>query len=185
MPRVFGVIAAADSVSHQFVIGRIERDQYWLAMLPYQRGVVISVVRLEENDFVAGIEQSAAGCIESAGSAGGDQDLGIGIGDDAVLPLQLAGDRVAQASDAVEPGVLIEAGFDGSFRRVPHDFRNFGVAYPLRQIDAANFVALHRHGANGRLHDAAGDIAQSQHLCRSSLYDRAFGFRQAADRLKV
>src|SRR5256885_14961931 len=54
--------------------------------------------------------------------------------------------------------------FDGIVSGAAYRLGNFGVADSLRQIDAANFFALHRHDANLRLHDAGAVLAEREHL---------------------
>ena len=82
----------AEPVDHQWVVGRIKRYQNRLAMLADQGGIVIAVVRFEENDFITGIQQCAACRIEAACCAGGDEYLGSRTGRNSVLNLQFAGD---------------------------------------------------------------------------------------------
>jgi hypothetical protein len=74
---------------------------------------VVAVERLEEQHLVAGIEQGHGGGVQTASGAGGDQDFGLRVVGEAVVALLLGGDGVAQASDAVEPGVDVVAVVDG------------------------------------------------------------------------
>ena len=78
-----------------------------------ERGDVVAVERLEEQHFVAGIEQRHGGGVQAAGGAAGDQDFALGVVVEAVVALLLCGDGVAQAGDAVQPRVDVVAGADG------------------------------------------------------------------------
>ena len=90
-----------------------QRDQDGLDAQGLERGDVVAVEGLEEQDFVAGVEQGHGGGVEAAGGAGGDQDFGLGVVGEAVVALLLGGDGVAQAGDAVEAGVDVVAVVDG------------------------------------------------------------------------
>ncbi len=127
-----------------------------------QRAQVIAVKGLEEDHFVARIEERHAGGLESSSRAGSDQDFRVRIGGDAVVASEPGGDGLAQRRDAVKTRVDVQAlgdGFDGTRG---HWRRNFGIAHTLSEVDAANAVALNGHGANLRLDQARRNFAEAQ-----------------------
>jgi len=120
---------------------------------------VVAVEGLEEDDFVAGVEQGHGGGVECAGCAAGDEDFAVGVDFEALEVEDFGGDGLAEAGDAIEAGVDVVAGVDGGDCAVDDGGGWFGVADALGEIDAAEAVALHGHGADFGLEDAGGEFA--------------------------
>jgi len=125
---------------------------------------VVAVEGLEDEDFVAGIEQGAERCLEGSGGSGGDEDFAVGIDGERVGAGELGGDGVAQARDAVEAGVDVVTVADGALRGFGDDGRRVGVADALGEVDAAHVVAGDGHGANLGLKGARGELAEVEGL---------------------
>ena len=117
---------------------------------------MVAVERLEDQHLVTGIEQGHGGGVEASAGAGGDQNFAFRVVVEGVVALLLDGDGRAQASDAVQAGVDVVAVVDGLDGRLLHRRRDRRVADALREIDAADPVALDAHGANLRLHGGWG-----------------------------
>jgi hypothetical protein len=125
---------------------------------------VIAVERLEEDDFVAGIEEGHAGGLEGTGGSGGDEDFALGVGGDAVVGGELGGDGLAEGRDAVEAGVDVVALVHGLGGAGEDGRGDFGIADALGEVDAAEAVAFDGHGANLGLDEAGRDGAEAEFL---------------------
>jgi hypothetical protein len=93
---------------------------------------------------------------------GGDQDFAVGVVVESVVALLLSGDGLAEAANAVQPGIDVVAVMnclDGGFLDRGRDRR---VADTLREIDAADGVAGEAHGANFRLDGGGGEVAEGE-----------------------
>ena len=82
----------------------------------------------------------------------------------AVFALHLLRDSAAQVGDAVESGVGVQAAINGALRAATNGLGHLSVADSLRQVDAANLVALHRHDADFRLYNVRRGAAEARHL---------------------
>ncbi len=121
---------------------------------------MVAVEGLEEQHFVARVEQRHGGGMQAGGGARGHQHLGFRIVAEAVVALLLGGDRRAQAGNAIKPRVDVVSGPD-SRDGFCLDLRgNRGIAHPLRQVDAAQALALRGHGADLRLHGTGSQLAE-------------------------
>ncbi len=151
-----------ESVGVEREIGIGERDEDGVDAQRLERGDVVAVEGLEEQNLVAGIDQRHDGRVKSAGGAGGDKDFGLGVVGERVVALLLRRNGVAQAVNAVEAGVDVVAGVNGrdgfGLDRRGHG----GVADALGQVDAADGVASDGHGADFRLEDTGSELAQGQ-----------------------
>src|SRR6185437_14020165 len=142
------VDAFAKHVEIELPVGRGERDDDRLHAEREESVDVIAVEGLKDDDFVAGIEECEASGVQSSRCAGGDQDLRVRIGGNAVMALQLCGNGSAQSCDAVEAGIYIVTA-TYSFDRLSRDgWRQVSVADSLCEVDATNAVALDGHGTN-------------------------------------
>ena len=133
-----------------------QRHQDGLDAHGFEGGGVVAVKRLEQEHFVAGIEQGHAGGVESAGGSAGHQDFGFRIVAEAVVALLFFRDGVAQAGDAIEARIDVVAGADGGVGFGLDDCGDGSVADSLGQVDAADAVAFGGHGADFRLHGSGG-----------------------------
>ncbi len=123
---------------------------------------MVAIKRLEQEHFVARIEQGHRRGVKSPGSSAGHQDFCLRVVSQAVILLLFLGDRVAQAGDAVKPRIDVVTCVDGGMGFCLDGRGNGGVADSLGKVDAADTVALRGHCANFRLHDAGGKLAQSE-----------------------
>ena len=104
-------------------------------------GTVIFVVRLEDHDFVAGIDDSHHRRHHGFGRAAGDGDFAFGIDAHALRALEFPGDGVAQFFRAPGDGVLIDVVGDGLAGGFLH-FRGRGkIRESLRHVDRVVFHA--------------------------------------------
>lgn len=123
---------------------------------------MVAVKGLEDEDFVAGVEQGHGGGVEAGGCAGGGEDFSLGVVGEGIVALLLGGDGLAKAGDAVEAGVDVVSvvdGLDGSFLDRRGDG---GVTDSLGEVDAAGLVTEGGHGADFRLHGAGGELAEGE-----------------------
>ena len=74
----------------------------------------------------------------------------------------LGSDGVAQAGNAVEPGINVVARVNGGESLCFNGRRNGGIANSLCEVDAAHGVARESHGANLRLHGSGSEVAESE-----------------------
>ena len=151
----------AQAVEVEMPVGSVQRNGHGHGAQREHGVPVIAVEGLEEDDLVAGIEQGQRGGVERAGGSGGDENLGFGIGVDAVVGGELGGDGFAQRGDAVEAGVGVEATVDRVDRALGGERRKFGIADALGEIDSADAIALDRHGADLGLEDERRDLAEA------------------------
>ncbi len=142
--------------------GGVEGDGDGLDAEGAEGGEVVAVEGLKEDDFVAGVEQSHDGGVESAGSPGGDEDFAVRVGGDSLEVLDFGGDAGTEAGNAVEAGVDVVTGVDGVLGTVEDGGGGLGVADSLGEIDAAEAVALHGHGADFRLEGAGGEFREGE-----------------------
>ena len=68
---------------------------------------VVLIVRLEQHDFIAGVQDCFAGAMESSGRPGADNDFFLGIGFDPVVARQLSGNGLPQFRQSVKAGIDI------------------------------------------------------------------------------
>ena len=105
---------------------------------------------------------SARHRLDGSGDTRGNEDFAIRIGADAVLPLQFAGDGLAQRGNSVGAVYWLKPASMAASAPC-RTTSGTSVSNALREINAAGLFALHRHGANGGLRNAAGKLAQTQH----------------------
>jgi len=98
-------------------------------------GPVGIVEWLEDDYFIAGIEQSQHGVGDGFGATVGDGDFCIGIDRKAGGRLEVLGDGLVELGDAVAAGVLIVPGPHGLHRCVFDEFRAVEVGETLAEID--------------------------------------------------
>src|SRR5581483_593089 len=80
----------------------------------------------------------------------------------AVVAQLLGGNGLTQPGDAVAARVDILAVANRLNRRLLDESGHWGVAYTLRQVDAADAIAFGGHGANLRLEGIRSEIAQRE-----------------------
>ena len=123
---------------------------------------MVAVERLEEQHFVAGIEQRHGRGVQAAGGAGGDQDLGLGVvgrGRSRAAALR----RWRCAGGRCRPGGCRCCGRRGwPGWRPPQPARDRGVADALGQVDAAHRSHASGHGADFRLDGGGGELAEGE-----------------------
>ena len=119
---------------------------------------VVAVVRLEEEDPVAGIEQRVDGGRICAAGPDSDADLFGRIGLEAVVARELARDAVAQLARAFGERVGAAVLPDGGDRAVADQRWGGQVADALAEVDPADALALARHAADLRLRQALQPI---------------------------
>jgi hypothetical protein len=132
---------------------RLEREELGLETGEDRRVQVVAVVRLEEQDAVAGIEERVHGAGERAGRADGHHDVGRGIGPEAVLALELRRDRLPQPDVAFGERVRALVLADRGDRALADERRRRQVADPLPEVDAAHALAFARHAPDVGLHE--------------------------------
>ncbi len=121
---------------------------------------MIAVERLEQQNFVARVEERHGCAVESSAGPARHQDFRFGIVGQAVVTLLLLRDGFAQALDSIEAGVDVVAGADRGNRFLFYRRGDGRIAHPLGEIDAADAVALGGHGADFGLHDARSQFAE-------------------------
>ena len=129
-----------------------------------QHAGVVAVEGLEEEDFVAGIDEREKCGLEGSGGAGGNEDFAVGVYRERVGAGKLCGKGVTKACDAVETGVDVVAVADGALGCFGDDSGWVGVADSLGKVDAADGVAGDAHGANFGLEGARDELAEVQRL---------------------
>lgn len=112
---------------------------------------MVLVVRLEENDFVAGIEECGTGTVKGAGCSGADGHFRFRIGSNAVIAGQFVRDGLPQFRYAVEAGVDIVPIPDGLLRSLENNRRNRCIADSLCHIETLHARASLCHRPNFRL----------------------------------
>src|SRR5579871_358348 len=153
-----GCDRTAQSIEVKLPVRCGKRDRDRLHLEREQCIDVITVERLEEDDLVAWIQQRKTGSIQRPRGSRGHQHLGIRVGRDAVVSLEFSRDCLSQRLNTVQPRVDVVALMDGLDRRIRYEIRQVGIAYSLREIDAADTIAFDRHGTNLRLNNKRRNI---------------------------
>lgn len=120
---------------------------------------MITVVGLEEDDLVPGIEKREARGVEGARGARGHDDLPLRIRLDLVVLAGLRGDGLTQARQTVEARVAVHSRRDRAARALEHDHRRLGIADALGEVDSARPLALDAHVADLGLQDPIRSLA--------------------------
>ena len=118
------------------------------------RGGVRIVVRLEDDHFVTHLGECQNGRRDRLGSAGGDEDLAIGVVVELVATSMVVADRLAQLGDAWAGWVLVVPFADRGDRVGQDLVRPVGVREALAEVDAAG-----GHGQSGHLCEDRGPKA--------------------------
>ena len=135
--------------------GRLERhDARYPARDLDARGVRV-VVRLEEDDLVARIEEAGHAVEDRLGRAAGDDDLALAIAGKSARPREARGDRGGELGQAGHARVLAAAVADRLDRGLLHELRAVEVGRPLPEVDRSVLDREGRHlgedgGAVGR-----------------------------------
>ena len=87
-----------------------ERHQNRVDAHRFQGRHVVAVKRLEQQHFIAGVQQRHGRGMQSGGGAAGHKHFRLGVILKPVLAFLLGGDRRAQPRNAVQPGVNVMAG---------------------------------------------------------------------------
>ena len=130
-----------------FAMGRARRAIEALAALRpetalVRRGGELVEARGEQDYLVTGVDARQQGDVESLGGAGGDGDLGVGVGGGA----QGFGDAAAQPRVPHGVFVLVVPGAHGAGRLFDHVRRGLGVAGGTdRQVDGVEGQRQHEH----------------------------------------
>ena len=135
----------AQRVDVEPVVGRPERDGSADRAGEGGIGGVRVVPGLERDDLVAGIAQREERRGEGFGRARGDQHLGVGIDVDAVEPMLMLGDRLAQLGDPDARRILVVAGTDRVDGGLGDDRRSVGVGKALPEVHGAGGHGERRH----------------------------------------
>ena len=127
---------------------------------------VVLVERLEDQHFVAGIEQRQkhGGC--GLGRTARHGDLTLGVDRHAVPRVILPDDGVSQGLGAPGDRVLVHIRMDGRGRGLLHGFRHREVGKPLRQVDGVVRARHPRHLANDRFGESVGPTGRRVHRHR-------------------
>ena len=122
--------------------GRLERHVPGDSTHQLDRGGELVEARGEQDYLVTGVDARQQGDVESLGGAGGDGDLGVGVGGGA----QGFGDAAAQPRVPHGVFVLVVPGAHGAGRLFDHVRRRLGVAGGTdRQVDGVEGQRQHEH----------------------------------------
>ena len=132
MALVLGPKARVSSSRSKFQSGGCKLHEARRGAGENRVGAVIFVERLEDHDFVAGIDDAHHGGHHGFGRAAGDGDFALGIDAHALRALEFPGDGVAQFLRAPGDGVLIDVVGDG----LAGGFLDFGGRGKIREIPA-------------------------------------------------
>ena len=117
---------------------------------------VVLVEGLEDDDFVARIDEGHHGGHHRLGRAAAHRDLLVGNHAESVAPLELASDRLAQRARAPRDRVLVDVGVDCRTRRVLDGGGRRKIRKSLRQVDAPMKLIEPGHLADDRLGELGG-----------------------------
>ena len=109
------------------------------------RGGVRVVERLQGDHLVAGVDERQDRRGQGLGGAGGDQDLGIGVVAQAVMPSGVVGDRGPQRRDPAARRVLVDSGRDRRLRLLQHEVGPVAVRETLAEVDRLRLDGQCRH----------------------------------------
>ena len=119
-------------------------------------GVIVLVVRLEDDDFVAGISDGEQGGDHAFSGAAADGDFAFGIEFEAMPTAVFFGDGLAEVLDAPGDGVLVLVVVDGAAGGLFEVSGSGKVREALREVDGAVDVGEPRHFANNGFGEADG-----------------------------
>ena len=123
---------------------------------------VVLVERLEDDHFVAGIDDGHHGRHHRFGGAAAHRDLFVGDHGHAVATAELARDGFAQRPGAPGDRVLIDVGLNRGAGGLFHNRRRGKVGESLREIDAAVHLIEPRHLADHRLGELRGFLRSGE-----------------------
>ena len=119
-------------------------------------GAVILVERLEDDDFVAGIDDAHHGGHHGFGRAAADGDFALGIDAHALRALEFPRNGVAQFLRAPGDGVLVDVVGDGLARGFLDFFGRGKIRKSLRHVDGVMLHGQARHFANHGFGESLG-----------------------------
>ena len=119
-------------------------------------GAVVLVEGLEDDHLVAGIEHREKGGNHGLGRPARDRDLTLGVHGQAVEPLELPRDGLAQRPRPPSDGVLVDVGGNGAARRFFHLFGSREIGEALGEVDRPVQLRQARHLADHRFGEALG-----------------------------
>ena len=123
---------------------------------------MVAIKRLEEQNFIARIEQRHRRRVQPSRGARGDENLALRVVFQSVLADLFRRNGLPQPRNPVQPRVDVVPGAYRRDRPLRDRLRNRRIADALRQIDAADAIALQAHGANLRLHRLRREMAEGK-----------------------
>ena len=144
-------------------VGQSQRHGAWDAASHQDVGNIGIVGRLEDDDFVAGIDGGHHGVVQKFRRAAGDGDLGVGIGRARVrmAAAPVVGERLAQSRNPGAGRVLISVLADVPHGRFLDEFRGREIGKSLPQVDGAVAGAERRDLGEDRRAEAADAVGAS------------------------
>jgi hypothetical protein len=109
---------------------------------------VVPVVRLEKDDPVTRVEERHQGRGERPGRADRHDDVGLGVGSNAIFARDLVGDGAAERRRSLGKRVRAPIFADGGDRAVADERVRRQIADALPQVDPPDPLALARHSAD-------------------------------------
>ena len=135
----------------------------------HKRIDMVLVVRLKQNDLVAGIQQSRTGGMESPRCTGTDGDVGFRVNLHPVVPFQLLGNRLPQLRQPVESCIDVIAITNRLLSPFEHHRRNRRITDPLRHIETLCTGTGLSHSTNLRLSQVRHPSTDCTHYTAPSL----------------
>ena len=140
--------------------GRTGGDEHGREPEQERRVEVVAVVRLEEDDLVARVEERHQGRGVPARGARGDDDLARRVVVEAVAPQDLVVDAGAERGDALGRGVDDLVPRDGVTRGIGDRGRGGEIADALPHVDPVHRFADAAHPTNVRDHQRAEALSE-------------------------
>ena len=141
MAFVSGPNAAASSVGIECPIGRMQLHEARRRAGKNRVGTVIFVERLEDDHFIAGIDDGHHRRHHRFRRTAANRDFAFRIDGDALRALEFLSDRVAKRFRTPGDGVLIDVRVDGFLRGALDFSRSAEIGKSLREIDGAMLQA--------------------------------------------
>ena len=139
-------------------VGRIQRHVARRRARKDRVGAIVFIKRLEDDHFIAGIDDRHHRRHHRFGRAASDADFALRVDFHAEIPRRFFDDGVAEILRAPGDRILIHVGHDGVAGGELDLFRRGEIGKALRQVDRAIEMRLPRHLADDRFGELLGFV---------------------------
>ena len=158
---------AAQAVGIEAEVGRLQRHPHGPGARDDAAGAIVFVKRLEDDDFLARIQDRQQRRQHRLGRAAAHGHVALGIHVHAVELPVLVGDGGSQAGRAPGDGVLVEVAVDGAMRGLEQLPGRREVRHALGEVHAAQLAHHARHLADDGLGEALHALRDADHAITS------------------